>query len=357
MPALIARAKLLATADSGRKLLVLCFNRSLCAYLKAQFGEDPSYRNVEVNYYHAWAERLTGLSKRSDESFETYNRHLTDVAFQKARGLPEETKYDPILIDEAHDFEPGWFLGCTSALKTHPPGDLLIAVDGAQSLYGRPKSFTWRSVGVQAQGRSRRLSVNYRNTKEIIEFTWRVTQAAAPEEDGCETHVRVRPKAVLKRGPVPTHRPCATFPEEVQAVAELAAHFRAAGVPSERIGILYLRDERGRVRQLYDSLAGRGVGVCWVTTKDDDTARDQFITRPGVRLCTVHSAKGLEFQAVIFSGVDQLPNPYQGDPAADNNLFYVGLTRATERLVLTWTGQSEFTERVERCPFARRWPG
>jgi hypothetical protein len=45
---------------------------------------------------------------------------------------------------------------------------LLIVNDGSQSLYQRRK-FTWKSVGVQALGRSKRLSQNYRNTQEILQ--------------------------------------------------------------------------------------------------------------------------------------------------------------------------------------------
>ena len=56
-------------------------------------------------------------------------------------------------------------------LKGGPSGDLMIAVDGAQSLYGRDRSFTWKSVGVRAVGRTQRLSRNYRNTKQTPELT------------------------------------------------------------------------------------------------------------------------------------------------------------------------------------------
>jgi superfamily I DNA/RNA helicase len=129
-----------------------------------------------------------------------------------------------ILIDEAHDFEPDWFRCATSLLRDGPEGDLLIAADGAQSLYGRDRTFTWKSVGVQASGRSRRLTHNYRNTKQILEFAWQVAQSMVPENSETETLVRLVPTRVLRRGPVPQYRGCATVDEEHALIAHLVHH-------------------------------------------------------------------------------------------------------------------------------------
>ena len=49
---------------------------------------------------------------------------------------------------------------------------------------------------------------------------------------------------------------------------------------------------------------------------------------------------------VILTALDQLPHPRQRDESADGNLFYVGLTRAEDHLVVTWSCRSAFTERV-----------
>jgi superfamily I DNA/RNA helicase len=78
----------------------------------------------------------------------------------------------------------------------------------------------------------------------------------------------------------------------------------------------------------------------------DSTARDGFMTRPGVRLTTVHSAKGLEFPVVIVTAPDQLPNPRWGDELGDSTLFYAGLTRALEHMVVTRGRPGTFTEPV-----------
>jgi hypothetical protein len=143
---LLARAKLIAGQDASKRVLVLCYNRPLAAYLHAQVAGDPGFRNVEVRTFHSWAHQRTGLRKRGNEPFESYGKRLVG-ALLSANGWSEAERYDAILIDEAHDFDPDWFRCCTKALRDPQSSDLVIAVDGAQSLYGRPPAFTWKSVG------------------------------------------------------------------------------------------------------------------------------------------------------------------------------------------------------------------
>ncbi len=81
-----------------------------------------------------------------------------------------------------------------------------------------------------------------------------------------------------------------------------------------------------------------------------------------VRLMTLHAAKGLEFPVVFLAGLREgmLPLESQGRPAdmaEERRLFYVGLTRAREELVLTTAGApspflSELPEAVRRTSAA-----
>ena len=83
-----------------------------------------------------------------------------------------------------------------------------------------------------------------------------------------------------------------------------------------------------------------------------------------VRLMTLHGAKGLEFPAVILAGVKQgaLPLESSARPAdveEERRLFYVGMTRAREELILTTTREpscfvDELPDSVSREKDARR---
>jgi len=64
---------------------------------------------------------------------------------------------------------------------------------------------------------------------------------------------------------------------------------------------------------------------------------------PRVTLMTVHGAKGLEFEVVLLTGMEEEMFPYRGlDPGGDEELeeerrlAYVAITRARTRLVMTW---------------------
>jgi DNA helicase-2/ATP-dependent DNA helicase PcrA len=59
-----------------------------------------------------------------------------------------------------------------------------------------------------------------------------------------------------------------------------------------------------------------------------------------VKLLTLHAVKGLEFPVVVIAGCEDnlLPLTLRGlsDKGEERRLFYVGLTRAKEKVVLTW---------------------
>ena len=62
-----------------------------------------------------------------------------------------------------------------------------------------------------------------------------------------------------------------------------------------------------------------------------------------VTLITIHNTKGLEFDRVIITGLEEGIFPHDssdwGEPEEieeERRLFYVGITRAREKLVLTW---------------------
>jgi DNA helicase-2/ATP-dependent DNA helicase PcrA len=66
--------------------------------------------------------------------------------------------------------------------------------------------------------------------------------------------------------------------------------------------------------------------------------------RRGVHLLTLHSAKGLEFDAVFLPRVEERELPIRqakrdDEVAEERRLFYVGMTRARRHLAVTWSGR------------------
>ncbi len=94
----------------------------------------------------------------------------------------------------------------------------------------------------------------------------------------------------------------------------------------------------------YDHLAGEeGVAafLAEAALAGDQDELDRDKTKSGVTLMTVHAAKGLEFDTVFVSGMEEGLFPHAGhedekrDEEEERRLFYVAVTRAKAHLFLT----------------------
>jgi DNA helicase II / ATP-dependent DNA helicase PcrA len=95
------------------------------------------------------------------------------------------------------------------------------------------------------------------------------------------------------------------------------------------------------------------------------TDGDDGDAEPEVILITLHNTKGLEFDRVIITGMEEGIFPRQpsgGDPMdveEERRLFYVGITRAREQLVLTRCGRRRLfgrTTEMKPSPFLGELP-
>lgn len=87
---------------------------------------------------------------------------------------------------------------------------------------------------------------------------------------------------------------------------------------------------------------------------DDEREEDDIEKKSGVCLITMHAAKGLEFPHVYIVGVEEglLPHTRSVDEGSldeERRLFYVGITRARERLTMTYCAKRNRYGQEERC--------
>lgn len=94
----------------------------------------------------------------------------------------------------------------------------------------------------------------------------------------------------------------------------------------------------------YDTLSGRdglSAFLADVALSSDQDELDRKSQTQGVTLMTVHAAKGLEFDTVFITGMEEglFPHERMGneerDEEEERRLFYVAVTRAKHRLILT----------------------
>lgn len=346
---LIARAKLLAQQDPQASILVLCFNVTLAVYLRYQLKD---FINITVLHFDAWAKR-NGIArdKHREESNIDLGKRLLEVL---ENGEGDSHYYDSILIDEAQDFEPIWFECVLHALVDSLEGDLIIVGDGNQSLY-RNSKISWASLGVKAQGRTISkqfdLDVNYRNSKEIILLASHFSESISQEEEEEMLGMHIDPdKAIRTTGIYPKLVQMQNRQQECDAVIKIIKQLiEKKHIETQEIAILYPRIEK-RFAPLFDYLyqsLQQYTDVVWLTHKNyaglDDPRTN--VTKSGLKIQTILSAKGLQYQAVILLWADLLPSGFEdSDEAMEQRLFYVGLTRPKDFLYITCSVNAEYSK-------------
>lgn len=353
---LIARARLLAAQRPDLRVLILCFNVSLGAYLKSCLSDC---RNVTVYHFDDWVKR-NGLVRQTQETNDDLGQRL--LAHLEA-GHGEAESYDAVLIDEAQDFAPSWFQCARFAMKDPDDGDLIIVGDGSQGLYRGQRDISWKKLGIRATGRTLHkkldLDKNYRNAREILELAaaFATTTDSMIEEAEADhvLAVTVNPdKALRTTNQRPVLIRARNRYEEAQAVVHIVTQllkgtsgFKGFDKPIKprEIGLLYARKDSA-IHELKQQLE-RYAPVVWMSDNSDRTARYR-VNEPGLKLQTIHSAKGLQYRVVILLWADQLPSQFaNSDEVVDRCLMYVALTRPEDLLVITTSRPSLFVQRIQ----------
>ncbi|GAB4218165.1 MAG: nuclease-related domain-containing DEAD/DEAH box helicase [Synechococcales cyanobacterium] len=331
---LIARARILRQQDPSPRLLMLCFNITLAAYLRSMVHGDPQHPEdtaIEILHFNGWAKSLLGELPEIEDipAGLTYDEHLTQLLLSHLQSHPDQ-RWDHILIDEGHTFDPGWFRCVVQALR--PEGSLVIAADASQTLYPRPP-FQWADVGIQADSQayqsSFHLDVNYRNTQQILQAAWDVVAPVAAEAN--PAFPLLQPTTSMRQGKMPV------LIRDPDLVLDHLVQWLQMGYRPRDIGILYRFAHQSMRHQLGTLMEGcrqRQIPFFWVTENEASKTRYSVHT-PGIRFTTALSSLGLEFKVVVILAVEQFDHGCTGDPetqALTRKLLYVAMTRAQDIL-------------------------
>lgn len=324
--------------------LVLCFNITLAARLRAFVEENQIADRVQVYHFHEWCKtQLTTYHVDLIPSKSPHwERQVESVIWGVANGWIPRAQYGAILIDEGHDFEPEW-LRLISQMTDPQTDSLLLLYDDAQSIYRKNsrRRFSLSSVGIKAQGRTTILRLNYRNTREILSFAYDFASAFLEPTEADDDHIPlIRPEGAGASGPKPAFRRHETIEAEVRFAVNCISKWRREGTPLSEIAILYVHADQGRLVQ--DQLRAEGIPSLWLGSHEKKMRYDP--RREQVSILTLPSSKGLEFQAVIMLGVGHIEAGKS--PGEIPRLLYVGMTRAKEKLLVTASAQNSFTERL-----------
>ncbi|MDD5249590.1 MAG: 3'-5' exonuclease [Rhodocyclaceae bacterium] len=329
------RAAQLAQA-AVKPILVLCYNESLARRIARVMADRGLDGTVHTHHFHQWCRAQlvayhAGLPQRSehqDDNDGFFADMVERVIRGVERGIIPAAQYDAVLIDEGHDFKPEW-LKLVVQMIDPKTNSLLVLYDDAQSIYNdeKRKKFSFKSVGIQAQGRTTILKVNYRNTDAILRFARDVAQGILKPQDADEDGVPlIRPQSAGRAGPEPQVVNLPSLRDEADFVARRLQEAHRDGTPWRDMAVIY-RDYHRDARLIRAMLPKFGIPVVYF--EDATYAADE----DKVTVITMHSCKGLEFPLVVIPGADRL-RAGEELPPQEAKLLYVAMTRATRELVV-----------------------
>ena len=246
------------------------------------------------------------------------------------------------LVDEAQDLTPA-HLQLLRALVEPGPDDLFLAEDSHQRIYG--KKITLSHYGIQVRGRSRRLTRNYRTTRQNLDVAFGILDPGTYEdmEGQAEEHHYVSPRS----GPEPLLLHATDRADELSKAAELLTVWLEQDRDSEDSApetIAILVRDRYQRDAVANGLAQHGVEVRAVDREAAGRGRPVVMT--------MHRAKGLEFRKILLFDVSKnaIPRPLRDQQYSEadrddallreRSLLYVAATRARDQLAISWSGEA-----------------
>ncbi|MBK7282637.1 DEAD/DEAH box helicase [Candidatus Aalborgicola defluviihabitans] len=338
------RAEYLAQASTptSKPILILCFNEPLGVKLHSVMQAKGLGGKVHVRHFHKWCrDQLVAYGQAIPaQSPHMFDEMVDNVIRAVDRKQIPSGQYQAVMIDEGHDFAPEW-LKLVTQMVDPTTNSLLVLYDDAQSIYerARSKQFSFKSVGIQAQGRTTILKINYRNTKQILQTASLVAAdlltAEEKDDDGIPL---LKPISCGREGEAPIIIRLPTLRDEAFAIAD---HLAKAHKEGHAWGDMAVLCADWRTRDLLArTLAQRKLPV------ENRLGNGDFDpTSNKIKVMTMKVSKGLEFPVVALPGVGHMPAAGEDEKEAAR-VFYVAATRATQRLVMGVGGAGRFGQRL-----------
>jgi hypothetical protein len=333
----------LAQAGLGKPILVLCYNKTLAAKLRDLLTHKGVGDNVQIRHFHGWCKEMCDMYQLDlpQDARPIYERQVAAVmAGVEANRVPR-AQYAGLLIDEGHDFQPEWFRLVVQMIDPET-NSLLLLYDDAQKIYGKRRRFTWKSVGIEAAGRSTILKVNYRNPVEVLDCAYSFVESYLGSEQGDEEFPLVHPEMAGRHEAAPEIKRCETRKEEMSQITAWLRARAASGVPYGEMAVLCRF--KNLIGDFAKHLAQQGIPA--TEAYGDDGSKPRFDpVADTVKLLSMHACKGLEFDSVVIPDLGGMPYA-KLEVSEEARVLYVAMTRATRRLLITYHKESEFTHKL-----------
>jgi superfamily I DNA/RNA helicase len=266
----------------------------------------------------------------------------TNLLFSKNKETISE--FDNVLIDEYQDVNAMQIKFVDLILGKNPKANLFAVGDPRQSIFG------WRGSDINYILKFREkypdceiihLTKNYRSQKKIVEFMnssikdMKVPNLEASRNDDAEIKIL----------------DFISEDSEQNFVAENITNYLIRGIPGDEIFVL------ARTNRQLNDLSNKLKVLKISHVLKTDELKKPVIGQPGdITLATIHSIKGLEAQIVFVIGCNELNFPCKASDhpvieivksgmqeydkeEEERRLFYVAISRAKEKLFLSYSGK------------------
>ncbi|MER5211571.1 UvrD-helicase domain-containing protein [Streptomyces sp. NPDC002838] len=295
-----------------------------------------THRQVAERAARLETDRKTKIDKRQQQKDERDG--LANVHVESGSGAFLRYRYRHIVVDEAQDLSPAhWKM--LRAMVPVGANDIFLVGDTHQRIYDN--QVTLGSLGINIRGRSSRLTLSYRTTREILRDATRVMDGTEYDDlDGSADSLKDYRSVLHGRRPV--LRGTGSWDEELDAIAEQVREWH--DIPRESVAVCVATNEMAS--DVERRLARHGISSTVMT-------RDGLPRNEGVHIGTMYRFKGLEYQRMIIAGVSEGLVPRssvdawaQSDPLRHQrelqrarSLLFVATTRARDAVAVFWHGE------------------
>lgn len=282
--------------------------------------------------------------------YEIYNKELINqnkadfddyasICLEIIENAPDfSPPYTHIVIDEAQDLNKAQLL-LIKKLVTPKTNSITIIADSAQRIY--KSGFTWAEVGFNFKGKTCTLKRNYRSTIEIAKTALSLLNNDPQVEEFTQIET-------ARRGEyIPIIYRTMSYANQWQYIKSELPHLQ------ERYSnIAILVKGKQEIKQFSATLT-QGSFQHTILTKDLELPTQN----KGIYLCTISSAKGLEFDVVFIINCNDINFSYSFSDgerdeekiSTERRKLFTAMTRAREKLYMTTSDKnsSPFLDEID----------
>lgn len=288
--------------NAGLRVGLICFNKKLGNKLNSELSGviDLSETNSFVGNLHSYMISLTGQVPPEIDAQQFYEIHLPLESLFVLEDIPEEDRFDLLIIDESQDLMTESYLDVFDAMLKEglSNGKWVLFGDYCNQLIyqDNPKKVLDILSAKSSFARVPPLKTNCRNSKKIVLYNHTTT--------GCQQ--QLSPEGMVDGEKVEHHFPSKS--KQVEKVVKIISDLLSKGIPKSKISLLTCKSST------YSQLLQNYEIKKWV--------------EKGLIFSTIHSYKGLQNSFVIATEFEELESDHS------TSLLYVAISRAKLKFYL-----------------------